>query len=356
MTLILFLLLLSVIVILHEGGHLIAAKIFNVYCSEYSIGMGPVLWQKQGKETVYSVRALPIGGFVAMAGDTDNELETKVDDSEIPPERTLTGIAKWKKIIIMLAGIAMNFLLAWVIIALVLNAAGGYSLSPKAEIASVVAGSPAEKAGLQAGDLILEISSENGTSVKPKQFDDLTAYMMTYQGDYALTYKVQRGEQVIDLTVYPSYDNEEGRYLIGIYAPPGEVVKVNLLNCWYYSFDYCRFMISTMLMSLGQLFRGVGLNQLSGPIGIYQATGEAASMGASSYLLMVALISLNIGLINALPLPILDGGRVLLTLVEAVMGRPLSKKMENALMTASTILVLMLFVFATSQDLLRLFK
>ena len=96
MTLILFLLLLSVIVILHEGGHLIAAKIFNVYCSEYSIGMGPVLWQKQGKETVYSVRALPIGGFVAMAGDTDNELETKVDDREIPPERTLTGIAKWK--------------------------------------------------------------------------------------------------------------------------------------------------------------------------------------------------------------------------------------------------------------------
>ena len=356
MTLILFLILLSVIVILHEGGHLIAAKIFGVYCEEYAIGMGPVIWQKKGKETKYSVRALPIGGFVAMAGDTDNQLETKVDETEIPPERTLTGIAKWKKIIIMLAGIMMNFLLAWVIVALVLNSAGGYALSPKAEIASVVEGSPAEKAGLQAGDLIVEISSENGTSVKPKQFDDITAYMMTYEGEYALTYKVKRGDQLLDLKVYPSYSNEEGRYLIGIYAPQAEVVKVNLANCWYYSFDYCRFMMSTMLMTLSQLFRGIGLNQLSGPVGIYQATGQAASMGVSSYLLMMAVISMNIGLINALPLPILDGGRVLLTLVEAVLRRPLSKRLENALMTASTILVLALFLFVTSQDLMRLFR
>ena len=161
---------------------------------------------------------------------------------------------------------------------------------------------------------------------------------------------------MLDLKIYPSYSNEEGRYLIGIYAPQAEVVKVNLANCWYYSFDYCRFMMSTMLMTLSQLFRGIGLNQLSGPVGIYQATGEAASMGASSYLLMMAVISMNIGLINALPLPILDGGRVLLTLVEAVLRRPLSKRLENALMTASTILVLALFLFVTSQDLMRLFR
>ena len=117
----LFALLLSVIVSIHEFGHLVAAKIFGVYCKEYSIGMGPKIFSKKGKETEYSIRALPLGGFVAMAGDNENALETSVDTTDIPFERTLPGIARWKRIIIMLAGIFMNMILAIFILLLMQN-------------------------------------------------------------------------------------------------------------------------------------------------------------------------------------------------------------------------------------------
>ena len=356
LNIILFVILLSVIIVVHECGHLIAAKVFGVYCQEFSIGVGPKLFSKKGKETEFTLRALPFGGFVAMAGDTDNDLETKVDISNLPPDRTLLGIARWKRIIIMLAGIIMNIILAIFIIAMVILSNGTYAKSPDAIVASVVADSPAEKAGLMAGDVIVEAYFEElGISIVPETFEDFQTFVYGYD-DEVLTIVYERDgiEYTTELT--KEYNAEVDAYQYGIYGPDSELVEVNLLNCWVYAIDYSAYAVSTIISALGQLLVGQGLENLSGPVGVYQVTAQAAQMGIQTYFLLIALISLNVGIFNALPLPILDGGRVVILLIEAVIRRPLSEKVINGLMCASLLIIFGLLIFVTWQDILRLFS
>ena len=354
MTLIYFILLLSIIVIIHEFGHLLAAKAFNVYCQEFSVGMGPEIYRHKGKETDFVLRLLPLGGFVAMAGDNDNALETDVDETDIPFERTLKGISPIKRIIVMLAGVFNNFLLGLLIISMILLANGSYQKAPEPRIASIAIDSPAEIAGFKENDLITKVAYK-GTDIKPIDFSEMSLFIASYDGDGELVFTVERDGSVIDLTVKPLYKQEENRYLIGVTAVDGETIKINFFNSFYYGFLYCISLLKSIFISLIQLLHGLGLDNLSGPVGIYQATGEAASYGLISYLVMMAVISLNIGLMNLLPLPILDGGRVLLTLIEMIIGHPLDKKFEEALMTASLILMLFLFIFTTYRDILRIF-
>jgi len=353
LNLILFIVLLSVIILIHEFGHLVAAKFFGVYCGEFSLGMGPKLWSYKGKETEYSLRALPLGGFVAMAGDSDNDLETSVDVN-VPLERSLKGVAHWKRIIIMLAGIFMNFVLAILIIGLLFLNVGSYTENATTKIATVEEGSPAYLAGMQEGDEIISVSFGNASTLKPDSFEEIVYYLLTNTEGEVVNFEVLRDGQTLNLSVTPSYDEANERYVVGISAGSGEKHEVNFFNCWGYALDYCWFMIKSIFLSLKQLIRGIGLQYVSGPVGIYQMTSEAASYGFSSYLMMIAVISLNIGVMNLLPLPILDGGRVLLCLVEMIIGKPLSEKVENALMMVSLFLILGLFLFSTFNDILRL--
>ena len=351
---ILFILLLSAIIVVHEFGHLIAAKVFKVYCPEFSIGMGPKLCSFKGKETEYCLRALPVGGFVAMAGDTDNSLETSVDTTNIPLERTLPGIAKWKRAIIMMAGVIMNMVLAVVIVALVLLYNGSYAVSPEPLIGAVQENTPAYRAGLKQGDLITRLEYQDlGISSEPKTFDDIGTFTYGHENE-VLTITVERDGESLSFDLQAEFNEESNSYLIGISSPGLKAISINLFNCWYYAIDYLWYVVRTIFMSLGQLLKGVGLENLSGPVGIYQATEEAISMGAQSYILMIAVLSVNVGIINALPLPILDGGRVLILIIEALIGRPLSEKAISYLMGISLFLILALFVFATYQDILRL--
>ena len=200
MTIIYFLLLLSVIITIHEAGHLLAAKKFNVYCYEFSFGMGPLLWQKKTKETKYSVRAIPIGGYVSMAGETD--ADELYPDVEVPDERRLINRPWWQRIIILLAGVTMNFLLAWVIFSIVYLSQGVYTESPPAVVGSVRENSPAERAGFEPGDIILEIRKEDGDSVRPKTFMDMQTFFM--DDTETVTYTVKRGEEVLQLEVVPA--------------------------------------------------------------------------------------------------------------------------------------------------------
>ena len=354
MVLILFILLLSVIIVIHEFGHLIAAKIFNVYCHEFSMGMGPLLFKKKFKETTYSLRMIPIGGFVAMAGDTDNALETSVD-VEIPYERTLPGISTYKRIIIMFAGIIMNILLALLISSLVFLSVGKYAYASGTVLSDVWENYPAYKAGLRAGDEIVRMEYPDlNTSIEPDSFDDITLFMYGNE-DKAVTITVERGASEHVFTITPEFNAEENRYMLGISSEGYRIVDVNIGNFIFVGFDYLYSVLKTILFSLSQLFRGIGLNNLSGPVGIYQATSEAVSMGIESYLLMIAVISLNVGVFNALPLPILDGGRVVIAVIEKIIGKPLEEKYINIMMSVSMVLLLGLMLFATLQDILRLF-
>lgn len=355
-TILLFIILLSVIVLIHEFGHLVVAKLFGVYCQEFSIGMGPKLFSKKGKETEYSIRAIPYGGFVAMAGDTDNSLETQVDITNIPKERTLTGIAPWKRILIMLAGIFMNIVLATFIMAMLLLHNGSYAVSPGPTIKTTVKEYPAYEAGIRDNDYILSATLENGSSIKPDTFMELSSFLNQYDGVGKVYFEVQRGEEVLNISVKPVYVEAEERYLFGINSKDYERVEVNFFNCWGYAIDYLLMITKLLISALKDIFLGRGLNNLSGPVGVFNTTSEAIAMGPEYYFELMALISLNVGIFNALPLPILDGGRVLLTIIEVIIGRPIPEKFQNAVMTISLLIILLLVFFSTYQDIVRLLK
>ena len=350
--LILFLLLLSVIICIHELGHLVAAKLFGVYCFEFSFGMGPVLLQKQGKETRYSFRALPVGGFVAMAGEADGD--ESYPDVQVPQGRRLTDIAWWKKVIVMLAGIFMNFVICIVILAGINLYNGIYVDYPKAVAEKITEGSPADIAGFQDGDIILKIEKEDGSSVSPKTYMDISSFVYGYSG--LETYTLQRGDETVVVEVTPAYDEESGSYMIGITAPAPESHAVNIFNCLYYGVADTVAIMRVMVTTLtGLFFHGSNLNQLSGPVGIYEVTSQAASLGIASYLFLLAELSLNVGLFNLLPLPVLDGGQVIFTCIEALIKRPLNQKVKLAIMSACWVLLIGLMVFVTWNDLSRMF-
>ncbi len=343
-----FILLLSVIVVIHELGHLITAKLFNVYCYEFSLGMGPKLVSKKWKETVYSIRALPIGGFVAMAGEDETDR-----DIEVPYERTIKGIAKWKQIIIMLAGVFMNFVLAWFIASAVFLSNGAYVESPKPIVGGVIENGPADVAGFLEGDYITKVTLNDGTVIKPDTFYDILPF--TQMEKEQITYTITRGDKSLDLKVTPVYDEVQKVYLVGIQIPQGEVVEVNFKNAFIYGGSYLVDITKTLFISLVRLFSGKGLDQLSGPVGIYSVTKETASLGLSSFMMLIALFSLNVGIFNLLPLPILDGGRALITLGEWITNKQLNKTIETVIMSLGWFLMLALMVFATWQDISRLF-
>ena len=351
MTIIYFLLLLSVIITIHEAGHLLAAKKFNVYCYEFSFGMGPLLWQKKTKETKYSVRAIPIGGYVSMAGETD--ADELYPDVEVPDERRLINRPWWQRIIILLAGVTMNFLLAWVIFSIVYLSQGVYTESPPAVVGSVRENSPAERAGFEPGDIILEIRKEDGDSVRPKTFMDMQTFYI--DDTEVATYVIERNGQQLELQVTPEFNEEQQTYLIGITSGDVVVKEVNFLNCWYYGAREMKDITSLMIRTITNLFRGIGLNQLSGPVGIYQATETYASFGLLSLLFLMAQLSLNVGIFNLLPLPVLDGGQVVITLAEVITGKKMNEKFKIGLFLVCWIALISLMLFATWNDITRFF-
>lgn len=345
--------MLVAILTIHEFGHFVAAKAFGVYCYEFSIGMGPKLFERKGKETKFCIRALPIGGYVAMAGDDDSNPDIEKPEIEIPKERTLPGIAPLKRIVVMAAGVIMNFVLAIVIVSIIFLSNGVTTEAPKPVIDKITEGMPAQKAGLEKGDLIKKAYLENGYSISPKSFEELSTFLSLYDGKGNITFEVQRDEENLIIRMKPVFDETEQRYLVGIQSPGYEVVEVNGSNFLKYTFDYIGEILKFTVMTLIGLFRGVGLNNVSGPIGIYQVTEEAVSYGISSYLSLIALISINVAAFNLVPLPIFDGGRILLTIIEMVIGRPLNRKAETAIMTASLAVILMLVIYTTFNDIIK---
>lgn len=351
MTIIYFLLLLTIIICLHELGHLVAAKLFHVYCFEYSFGMGPVLLQKQFGETKYSLRALPIGGFVSMAGEIDGD--EAYPDVKVPSGRRLTEVSVWKKIVIMLAGVIMNFLLAWFLCSMIVLRYGVYIDSPKAVINTVLENSPAQRSGFLPGDEIVKIISSDGDGINPETFMDMQSFLLEHPGE-ELEYEVMREGVPVTLQVQPEIHPETQLYYIGVSAPNPPAHQVHFFNAWYYGGKQL-FTIGKMMVNvLGKLFRGIGLQNLSGPVGIYTATKQTSELGLTSYFFLMAQLSLNIGIINLLPLPVLDGGQVVITLFEALLRKKLNDKIKIAIMGACWVVLIALMVFVTWNDIARL--
>ena len=247
----------------------------------------------------------------------------------------------------------MNGVLALVIMAMVFLSIGQVGVSPSSKIEQVVTDSPAENAGLMAGDYIKKLEFDNGYSMSIDTYGDLSDFMSLYKsGDIAVT--VDRNGVNKTLTLSPG--TKDGNTYLGIAFGTYGVEKVTFLSSFKYGFNYLKEMTLLLVTMLLGLFRGVGLDQLSGPVGVYKATSDAINSGAIYYFVLAASLSLNVGIFNLIPIPALDGGRIVLTLIEAIIRRPISKKVESYIIGLSYALFLLLFIYVTGQDLFNLFK
>lgn len=346
LTLIYFILILGVIVLVHEFGHFIFSKIFGVYVHEFSIGMGPAIFQRKGKnkETTYSIRAIPIGGYCALAGE-DEEM-----DKDIPKNRRLQNKTIWQRFLIMVAGAMNNFILAILILFLIAIFAGAPNLEPL--IASVEEGSPAAIAGLEAGDKVTKINND-----KVSTTDDLAIFLQLADMSKPVTFYVTKEDGTkTTYEITPVAEEVDGTttYRIGVMI--NNEVRHDILSVLSYTVQKTGSLFKQMVISFQALFTGrVGFDQLSGPVGIYQIVGAQSHTGFANMLYLVALLSVNVGFLNLLPIPAMDGGRIFLLLIEFIKRKPVKAETENLVNTVGFILLLALMLLVTINDIVKLF-
>ncbi len=347
LTLLLFILLLGIIVLVHEFGHFIWAKKFGVYIYEFSIGMGPVVFSHTGKKDgiTYNIRAFPIGGFVSMAG------EVYEDDKKIPKDKCLCNKPVWQRIIVMAAGVFNNFLLAIFVLLVMAFIWGSNSLKP--EIASVIEGYPMAEAGIVKGDVILAINNHYVRSWDEAQIilyyknnNDYYEFKIEHTDgtveNYKITPTIEEAEDGVTKSVFGVNINQETTYGIGAK--------------FAYAFQKFGAVVRSMWLTIAGLITGkISISALSGPVGIYTVVGESVSLGLSYVVYLLAYLSINVGVINIIPFPAFDGGRILFLIIEKIKGSPVNQKFENACHTVGFILLMLLILVITIKDIIGLF-
>ena len=346
--LLLFILILGAVVLVHEFGHFIFSKIFGVKVFEFSIGMGPKALQRTAKDgTKYSIRWIPIGGYVSLAGE-----DTEQDESlGVKKGESLNDKPAWQRCIIMIMGVVNNFLFAFIILFISALIYGAADTTPV--IKGVTENSPASIAGLESGDKILKINNRKVTYT-----DDISLYFVVEDLDKELSIEVEKKNSTVEtytLIANKKVDEEnKATYTIGIELNTEK--EYGLLPSIEFAFKKSGAIFKQMFTVLGSLFTGqVSVKELSGPVGIYSVVGEARSYGINSLLYLVALLCINVGVINILPFPAFDGGRVFLLIIEKIIRRPISPKVENAINSVGFILLMILMIYVTFNDILRLF-
>lgn len=346
-TLIAFILILGAIVLVHELGHFLWAKKFGVYIYEFSIGMGPIIYSKKGKKDgiLYNIRALPVGGFVSMAG------EVYEDDKTIPKERCLCNKPIWQRIIVMAAGVINNFLMAIVLIFVISLIWGSKSLTPK--VASVVDGYPMAEAGIVKGDVIVSI---NGHKVNTWDEAQIILYYKNEKDNYVFRIRHEDGSEK-DYKITPKKEiNDDGveSKVFGININQEETF--GLLNKIKYTLEKFWTTIVTMWMTIVGLVTGkISFDALSGPVGIYTVVGDSIAYGLYSVIYLIAYLSINVGVINIIPFPAFDGGRIFFLIIEKIKGSPVNQKFENTCHTIGFFILMALIIFITIKDIIKLF-
>ncbi len=345
MTLIYFILVLGITVFIHELGHFIFAKRAGIYVYEFSIGMGPKLFQIHSKkdETVYSIRLFPIGGYVQMAG------ESIEDDLNIPEDKRMQSKTWVQRFLTIVAGVMFNFLLAIVLFFIIGLVSG--SPSQTAYINEVIADSPAQEAGLVENSKIVSLNGKKIYSMSHLALELEISYGKTF--DFEI---LTDEDEIKKVSIVPTkqVENDVESYSYGFSY--GSHVEKGFLAALKYAITNVFSLIHQMVLVIFYLITGkLSLNNLSGPVGIYNVVGEAAKYGILTMMNLIGLLCVNVGFINILPLPAFDGGRLLFLIIEKIKGKPVDAKIENTIHSIGMILLLILMVVITYNDILRLF-
>lgn len=347
MTIVLFILIFGVIVVGHELGHFLLAKANGITVVEFSVGMGPKLLHFKRGGTEYSLRLLPIGGACMFEGEDGLE-----NGNGAPSEGAFPNASVWARISTVFAGPFFNFLLAFVLAMIVV----GYTGSDRPVLLDVIDGYPAQEAGMQGGDLITRMNGERIYLSREIWLNTFANPGETMEVEY-----VREGE-TYTATLVPKYDEEEGRFLLG-FQGYGESVDCRNAGIFKYSYYEVRYWLKATVKSLGMLFSGkAGRDDITGPIGMVQVIDEvkeqAQPYGIWIVLLnminIALLLSVNLGVMNLLPLPALDGGRLVFLILEAVRGKPIPPEKEGMVHLAGFVVLMIAMVLVMFNDISRL--
>lgn len=363
MTIILFLVVLAVLIFVHELGHFIVAKKSGIRVDEFAVGFPPKILSWVRGETKYSLNLIPFGGYVKIFGENPDEESISGLDSS----RSFVNARKWKQVAILIAGIAFNIIFAWVLLSVsfmfgslvptgsVTNSYSKYVQDSHVVVTGTTPDSPAEKAGLLQGDRLLSVESVSGSELNT----EIVRGLIERNFDGAIDILLERNERVIGLSIVPQVLPNENRKVIGIYMENVGLVKLNPALAFWEGAKLTGQTTTEVALGLakfiGQAFRGQGdLSQVSGPVGIVGMVGDAADFGLAYFLGFVAFISLNLAVINLIPFPALDGGRILFVIIEAIIRRPIQPKVANALNAIGFFLLIALMIFITYRDIIKL--
>jgi regulator of sigma E protease len=332
----------SIIIMIHELGHFLVAKATGIYAEEFSIGMGPRLLKISGKETEFSIRMLPIGGYVRFLGEDE--------DSNDP--RAFNNAKVWKRFLVVVSGPIMNLLLAVLLFCIAFLSFGVYEADLPV-IHDVIADYPAEQEGLQAGDRIIEIGDINVTNMGDSEAVESIRNFIADNGPKPFTITIQRDNQTFSYDVIPSLDAENNRWQLGFYFQQS-IRKIGLFEAVTLSITQTFRIIGMMFVILKDLlFAGQGLGDVMGPVGIVTEIGKAAQAGIQQLLNLGIIITINLGIINLIPFPALDGGRLILLIIEGVRGKPLDRNKEGIFNLIGFALLMLLMIVVTYKDILN---
>ena len=383
LTAVIFLIVLAILIFVHELGHFIVARMAGIRVDAFKIGFGPkILYWKRG-ETEYGINLIPFGGFVKIHGENPDEEAVSGADSL----RSFVNKARWKQVAVLVAGVAFNFLFAWLLytgcfiygVTASNDSFDKYSDSisnQRIMITLVAAGSPAEKSKLAVGDIITEVKQQeladnsknlvndsNGAKEKTLTVEEIQQFIRNSDGK-PLIFSVVEKNVARDVTVVASKDvvsDATSSYAVGIAMQEVGDLHLSFFYAVKEGFSYTILMIKDTAVGLftfvANIFRGTAnFSDVAGPVGIAGIVGNAAELGFTYLLMIVALISINLGVINLIPFPALDGGRTLFVLIEGVIRRRIAMAFTNTVNTIGFFLLMLLMVVVTYRDILNLFK
>ncbi|MDD5738372.1 MAG: M50 family metallopeptidase [Candidatus Pacebacteria bacterium] len=361
LTIVIVVLSLIILMSLHELGHFLLAKKFGITVEEFGIGYPPRIWGKKIKNTIYSINWLPLGAFVKILGEDENQKKV---------EGSFASKLLWQRALVLFGGVASFWIIAFLIITILAGISGVPTAvpdsfngigkeTPKVQIFSVAKNSPAEVAGIKAGDEIVNLKSQIA-NLKSNKIGEVQEFIGEHKGEEIL-FSLQRGDKALEISAIPRIDPPKGEGALGV-----ALARVAHMQVAWYKAPWIGLKITALqtkdipvqwyLLIKKKINRVPTPDvQMVGPVGLGQIMGQALGQGAGNYLMLVAIISIYLAFFNLLPIPALDGGRLLFIVIEAIRKKPVKPEVEQKITTIFFIALILMGLIFTFQDIRRLF-